>query len=193
MISFAVFLLLACAGVLACVVIAWAARGTRAEESRRWVAGLPDLLLYASMIDDGILLLQDGALMATWRYAGPDLGSVTHEEMASLGERLNSVLKLGTGWLVHCNAIRSEVSEYARQGAFPDSVTSLIDDECRAQFKSSPRPATAAVYFSAPNLSRICLNGSLRRADTLWPHPRDAPLGEVDDVRAFGIQELVTR
>ena len=167
--------------------------GHGTEEGRRWVAGLPELLHFASMIDDGILLLQDGALMATWRYAGPDLGSVTHEEMASLGERLNSVLKLGTGWLVHCNAIRSEVSEYARQGAFPDSVTSLIDDECRAQFKSSPRPATAAVYFSAPNLSRICLNGSLRRADTLWPHPRDAPLGEVDDVRAFGIQELVTR
>ncbi len=65
------------------------ARGTRAEEGRRWVAGLPDLLLYASMIDDGILLLQDGALMATWRYAGPDLGSVTHEEMAALAERLN--------------------------------------------------------------------------------------------------------
>ena len=133
------FVLLACAGVLACVVIAWAARGTQAEEGRRWVAGLPDLLLYASMIDDGILLLQDGALMATWRYAGPDLGSATHEEMAALAERLNSVLKLGSGWLVHCDAIRSEVSEYARQGAFPDSVTSLIDDERRAQFKAEGR------------------------------------------------------
>ena len=94
MISGLVFVVIACAAALACVLIAWAARGAKAEEGRKWVAGLPDLLLYASMIDDGILLLQDGALMATWRYAGPDLGSATHEEMAALADRLNSVLKL---------------------------------------------------------------------------------------------------
>ena len=139
MISGLVFVVIACAAALACVLIAWAARGAKAEEGRKWVAGLPDLLLYASMIDDGILLLQDGALMATWRYAGPDLGSATHEEMAALAERLNSVLKLGSGWLVHCDAIRCEVNEYAKQGAFPDSVTSLIDDERRAQFKAEGR------------------------------------------------------
>ena len=43
------------------------------------------------------------------------------------------------GWLVHCDAIRSEVNEYAKQGAFPDPVTSLIDDERRAQFKAEGR------------------------------------------------------
>src|ERR1035438_735215 len=148
MISGLVFVVVACAGVLACVLIAWAARGTKAEEGRKWVAGLPDLLLYASMIDDGILLLQDGALMATWRYAGPDLGSATHEEMAALAERLNSVLKLGSGWLVHCDAIRCEVNEYAKQGAFPDSVTSLIDDERRAQFKAEGRHYESIYYIS---------------------------------------------
>jgi len=117
MISGLVFVVIACAAALACVLIAWAARGAKAEEGGS--GGRPsDLLLYASMIDDGILLLQDGALMATWRYAGPDLGSATHEEMAALAERLNSVLKLGSGWLVHCDAIRCEVNEYAKQGAF---------------------------------------------------------------------------
>ena len=115
MISFAVLLLLACAGVLACVVIAWAARGTRAEEGRRWVAGLPDILLYASMIDDGILLLQDGALMATWRYAGPDLGSVTHEEMAALAERLNSVLKLGSERIREAGSLPGLGNEFDRR------------------------------------------------------------------------------
>lgn len=148
MISGLVFVVVACAAVLACVLIAWAARGTKAEEGRKWVAGLPDLLLYATMIDDGILLLQDGALMATWRYAGPDLGSATHEEMAALAERLNSVLKLGSGWLVHCDAIRCEVNEYAKQGAFPDSVTSLIDDERRAQFNAEGRHYESTYYIS---------------------------------------------
>ena len=148
MISGLVFVVIACAAALACVLIAWAARGAKAEEGRKWVAGLPDLLLYASMIDDGILLLQDGALMATWRYAGPDLGSATHEEMAALAERLNSVLKLGSGWLVHCDAIRCEVNEYAKQGAFPDPVTSLIDDERRAQFKAEGRHYESTYFIS---------------------------------------------
>jgi hypothetical protein len=89
-------------------VIAWAARGTRAEEGRRWVAGLPDLLLYASMIDDGILLLQDGALdgdlalcrsRSRFRHSRRDGGSCGTIEFR---------LKLGSGWLVHCDAIRSE-------------------------------------------------------------------------------------
>lgn len=33
-------------------------------EHRTSVRGLADLLLYDSMIDDGVLLLQDGALLA---------------------------------------------------------------------------------------------------------------------------------
>ena len=182
MISGLVFVVIACAAALACVLIAWAARGAKAEEGRKWVAGLPDLLLYASMIDDGILLLQDGALMATWRYAGPDLGSATHEEMAALAERLNSVLKLGSGWLVHCDAIRCEVNEYAKQGAFPDSVTSLIDDERRAQFKAEGRHYESTYFISLTYLPPMqseekvkgfLFKGGSRRQQDCWrnrPH-----------------------
>ncbi len=79
MISLAVLVIVAVAGGLAFLFFGWASRGTRLEEGRKWVAGLPDLLMYASMIDDGIMLLQDGGMMATWRYAGPDLGSATLE------------------------------------------------------------------------------------------------------------------
>ena len=51
-----------------------------ADYKTRW-EGLPDLLMYASVIDEGVMLLQDGALMATWQYRGPDLASATHEEI----------------------------------------------------------------------------------------------------------------
>jgi type IV secretion system protein TrbE len=148
MISFAVLAIVLVAGGLGFFFFAWASRGTRVEEGRKWVKGLPDLLSYASMIDDGIMLLQDGAMMATWRYAGPDLGSATHEEMAALADRLNAVLKLGSGWMVQCDAIRSEVSEYSKQGAFPDTVTSLIDDERRAQFKAEGRHYESNYYLT---------------------------------------------
>lgn len=39
-------------------------------EHRRKAVGLPDLLLYDALVDDGILLFQDGALMAGWSFRG---------------------------------------------------------------------------------------------------------------------------
>ena len=67
-------------------------------EHRRTAIGLADLL-YDALIDDGVLLLQDGALMAGWSFRGPDMASATHAEMAALSARLNSILRLGSGWM----------------------------------------------------------------------------------------------
>jgi type IV secretion system protein TrbE len=52
----------------------------------------------------------------------------------ALSARLNSVLKFGSGWMLQCDAIRSEAPGYPKTGAFPDPVTSVIDDERRQQF-----------------------------------------------------------
>ena len=106
----------------------------RITENRLKAKGLPDLLLYASMIDDGVLLLQDGALLSGWSYRGPDLAAATHEEMASLSARLNGILKLGSGWMIHCDAIRTFAPDYPERGHFPDPVTAIIDAERRSQF-----------------------------------------------------------
>ncbi len=103
-------------------------------EHRRHARGLADLLLYDSLIEDGILLQQDGSLMAAWSFRGPDMDSSTHAEMQALSARLNSILRLGTGWMIHCDAIRSRAPEYPDQGYFPDAVTRVIDEERRAQF-----------------------------------------------------------
>jgi len=103
-------------------------------EHRAYARGLPDLLLYASLVDDGVMLLQDGALMAAWKFSGPDLASATFEEMDALTRRLNNVLRLGSSWMIHCDTIRSEAPDYPVGGAFPDGVTRLIDEERRAQF-----------------------------------------------------------
>ena len=105
-------------------------------EHRSRAQGLADLLLYDSLIDDGVMLLQDGALMAAWSFRGPDMASATNGEMAALSARLNSVLKLGTGWMIQCDAIRSRAPEYPGPGAFPDPITTLIDEERRQQFSA---------------------------------------------------------
>ncbi|MBV9268777.1 MAG: conjugal transfer protein TrbE, partial [Acidobacteriaceae bacterium] len=106
----------------------------RINEHRTRPQSLADLLLYDALIDDGILLQQDGSLMAAWSFRGPDLASATHAEMAVLSARLNGVLRLGTGWMIQCDAIRTRAPEYPEAGAFPDPITRLIDDERREQF-----------------------------------------------------------
>jgi type IV secretion system protein TrbE len=103
-------------------------------EHRRKPVGLADLLMHHALVDDGILLQQDGSLLAGWTYRGPDTMSSPPAEMDALSARLNSVLKLGSGWMLQCDAIRSEAPGYPKAGAFPDPVTQVVDDERRQQF-----------------------------------------------------------
>ena len=77
---------------------------------------------------------QDGSLLTGWTYRGPDMMSAAAAEMDALSARLNSVLRLGTGWMIQCDAIRSRAPGYPDHGAFPDPVTRVIDDERRQQF-----------------------------------------------------------
>ncbi|SFQ78394.1 type IV secretion system protein VirB4 [Nitratireductor indicus] len=39
-----------------------------------------DLLPYAGLVDDGVILLKDGSVMAGWYFAGPDSESSTNLE-----------------------------------------------------------------------------------------------------------------
>jgi len=96
--------------------------------------GLADLLLPFAIIQDGVLLQQDGSLLAGWSFRGPDMHSATHAEMDALTKRLNSVLRLGSGWMVHADLIRSRAPGYPGPGAFPSAVTRIIDEERRRQF-----------------------------------------------------------
>src|SRR3984957_7476827 len=106
----------------------------RRNEHRANPRGLADLLLPHALIEDGILLQQDGSLLTGWSYRGPDMMSAAAAEMDALSARLNSVLRLGSGGMVQCDAIRSRAPGYPEQGAFPDPVTRVIDDERRQQF-----------------------------------------------------------
>jgi type IV secretion system protein TrbE len=103
-------------------------------EHRMCARGLADLLLPFALIEDGILLQQDGSLLAGWSYRGPDMHSATHAEMDALTQRFNSVLRLGSGWMLHADLVRSRAPGYPSAGAFPHVVTRVIDEERRRQF-----------------------------------------------------------
>jgi len=101
--------------------------------------GLPDLLNYAAVIDDGIILNKDGSLMASWFYRGIDTASATDNERNHVSTRLNNVLaKLGSGWMTHHDVIRWQARGYpaCSESHFADAITRLIDNERRGQFNA---------------------------------------------------------
>jgi len=61
------------------------------NEHREEPRGLADLLLPFAMIDDGILLQQDGSLLAGWTYRGPDMMSASAASPNSSRQRLRKL------------------------------------------------------------------------------------------------------
>ena len=102
-------------------------------------ASFSDLLPYAGLVDNGIILLKDGSLLAGWYFAGPDSESSTDVERNEISRQINAVLaRLGTGWMIQVEAIRVPTTAYpARAEAhFPDPVSAAIDDERRRHFET---------------------------------------------------------
>lgn len=103
--------------------------------------GLPDLLPYAALIEPGVVLNKDGSLLAGWEVRGQDTASSRESDLALVSSRFNNAVKLlGSGWMLHVDAMRSSHRAYPapEKGHFPDPVTQLIDDE-RREFFSGDR------------------------------------------------------
>ena len=106
-------------------------------EYRTKAYGLPDLLPWAALVENGIVLTKAGGLIAGFWYSGPDLDSATPSELGNMAARINSSLKLGDGWIVNVDAVRAPAPGYAENGAFPDRTTRLIDQVRRKSHEGS--------------------------------------------------------
>ena len=97
-----------------------------------------DLVPYAGLVANGVVLLKDGSLMAGWYFAGADTESATDFERNELSRQINIILsQLGSGWMVQTEAVRVPTDQYTSADAchFPDPVTQMIDDERRRHFE----------------------------------------------------------
>lgn len=97
-----------------------------------------DLVPYAGLVANGIVLLKDGSLMAGWYFAGPDSESSTDAERNEVSRQINTILaRLGSGWMIQVEAVRVPTTDYParRDCYFPDPVTRAIDDERRSRFE----------------------------------------------------------
>ncbi len=102
-------------------------------------AGLADLLNYAAVVDDGVIVGKNGSFMAAWLYRGDDNASSTEAQREVVSFRINQALaSLGSGWMVHADAVRRPAPSYAAKGVshFPDAVSAAIDEERRRLFES---------------------------------------------------------
>lgn len=99
--------------------------------------GFSDLLNFAHLIEDGIIINKDGALMMSFEGRGPDLQSASGVELNALSHTMNQMAQvLEDGWMLHIDEIRFPCQTYPALGDFPDSVSRLIDEERRQQYES---------------------------------------------------------
>ena len=119
----------------------------RLREHRSESRGLADLLNWAFMVDDGVILQKDGSLLGGWKYRGPDVSAATSHELNGLSRHLNdALLNFGDDWMFHVDAVRRPAISYAAS-VFPDGATQIIDDERRASYNTKASRQYETDYF----------------------------------------------
>lgn len=99
-------------------------------------AGVSDLLNYAAVVDDGVIVGKNGSFLAAWLYKGDDNASSTEEQREMVSLRINQALAgLGNGWMIHVDAVRRPAPSYSVKCSFPDPVSAAIDEERRRYFE----------------------------------------------------------
>lgn len=99
--------------------------------------GFADLLNYAHIIRDGVIINKDGAFLTAYKYRGPDINSASTGDLDALTACFNRMATfLDDGWMVHVDEIRLPSLTYPKTSHFPTSkvnnkisVAKLIDIE----------------------------------------------------------------
>ena len=117
-------------------------------EYRNKPQALADLLPWAALVDEGVVLNKDGSLQRTARFRGPDLDSATPAELVATTGRLNNALRrLGSGWAIFVEAQRRPAGAYPTS-AFPDPISDLVDFERRSQFEEAGAHYESGYYLT---------------------------------------------
>ncbi len=142
MIGFITFLISITGLLLLCTLFHATQMKNRKHHVRRHrshTAGLVDLLNYAAVVDDGVIVGKNGSFMSAWLYQGEDIANTTDEAREMMAFRINQAMSsLGNGWMIHVDAIRRAAPGYSEQSVsyFPDPVSKAVDEERRQYFES---------------------------------------------------------
>ena len=105
------------------------------SEFRKKPDRLSDVLPWAFIVANSVVLNKDGAFLSTIQYRGPDLDSSIQAELSSKSRQLNNLLKrLGSGWCVYVEAQRAGTESYLNS-TISNPVAYFIDEERKAHFE----------------------------------------------------------
>lgn len=108
------------------------------KKFRNTTAGTVDLLNYAAVVDDGIIVGKNGCFMAAWVYEGRDNSTLNKQELEQISIRIAQAFSgMGNGWMVHIDAVRRIAPHYpnSHESYFPDLFSKAIDEERRKLFE----------------------------------------------------------
>lgn len=90
-----------------------------------------DILNYASLVEDGILLNKDGSLSAGFYYRGSDISSITFNDRNSISVKINTVLaRLGDGWAIHVDCARIKAEKYIDgKTHYKSQIAQILENE----------------------------------------------------------------
>lgn len=99
--------------------------------------GFADLLNYAHLVDEGVMLNKDGAFLVSYQFKGIDSHSASGSELDALTASFNRMATLlDDGWMLHVDEMRVSAVSYAALGSFPDVVSALMDTERRQYYET---------------------------------------------------------
>lgn len=104
----------------------------RTASYRTSIKGMPDLLNYGILCDDGVVANKDGSLMAGFVFRGVDISSSTFSDRNALADSISDLLvSFGTGWMLHVEAVRQKTAEYLNKenSHFSHPMFAAIDEE----------------------------------------------------------------
>lgn len=189
--------------------VAFAAQ--RLQKSRRPTEGLGDLLGWAFLIDDGIILMKDGSFLAGATLVPPDLASAPATEVNRAAAVVHEALALlGEGFSLEVNAHRQAVRSYPFQSSavFPSPALQAMEAERKNQFTTCgthfETRCTVMITYTPPKESWarwehiIIRNGRsaldydeiLERFKQSWAESKSL-LGSIFDVRPLSSEDLV--
>jgi hypothetical protein len=91
----------------------------RLDQHRSKAMGFADLLVYAAVVEDGVIVGKNGSLMAAWVFCGDDTASSTEIERERVSFRINQALSRLGQWLDDsCGCYAQTGTRLFRQSAF---------------------------------------------------------------------------
>ena len=123
----------------------------RAEHSSHPKAA-PDLVGWehlAGEAEQGIIRMQDGALLASYSYTGQDMAAAEASHRSQLSQQINRFINdFENGWVFYFTNIRRPSMGYPSSDGFPDPLSWAIDQERKKAAGAGNVHFNSTFYFS---------------------------------------------